>query len=87
MAPSIFLSVNIVKPSLSQKCSKFEFETKFPVQLWAISWAMVLAPDLSPLYKMKGYGMEKMVWSLHVLMLQKVGEEQDLKHAYVCSLC
>ena len=59
MAPSIFLSVNIVKPSLSQKCSKFEFETKFPVQLCAISWAMRLAHELlSPLYKMKSYVME-----------------------------
>ena len=37
--PFIFLSVNTVKPSLSQKCSKFTLVTRFPVQEWAISWA------------------------------------------------
>ena len=44
----IFLSVNTtVQPSLSQKCSKSEFVTRFPVQEWAISWAITLALDLS----------------------------------------
>lgn len=45
----ILRSVNTVNPSFSQKCSKLLLVTKFPVQLWAISWAITSANDLSPL--------------------------------------
>ena len=51
--PLIFLSVKTVKPSFNQKCSKFEFVTRFPVQLWAISWAITPAKLRSPAWKWK----------------------------------
>ena len=37
ISPLIFLSVKTVNPSFNQKCSKFLFVTRFPVQLCAIS--------------------------------------------------
>ena len=46
--PIIFRSTKTVKPSLSQKCSKFLLVTRLPVQECAISWAITSANDLSP---------------------------------------
>jgi hypothetical protein len=31
-----------------QKCSQVAFVTKFPVQLWAISWATTVVSERSP---------------------------------------
>lgn len=44
----IFLSTYTVNPSLIQKWFQFPFVTRFPVQLWAISWAIIDVNDLSP---------------------------------------
>lgn len=46
-----FRSKNTVKPSFSQKCSKFLIDNEFPVQLCIISWIITLAKLLSPTFK------------------------------------
>ena len=48
-APMILSYVTITH----QKCSGFLLVTRFPVQLWAISWATTSAKDLSPACKQK----------------------------------
>ena len=49
----IFLSKKTVNPSFSQKCSHEELVTRFPVQLWAASWAITAANDRSPAYEIQ----------------------------------
>ena len=41
-------SAQTVKPSFSQKCSMLALVTRFPVQLWASSWATTSTRLRSP---------------------------------------